>query len=187
MPHANQKALLFKVIEIFFNFQFWCKFFDKYDVQLVNDNCHAMGATYLDDKNYAVNMKAPVMCALHETHEPPYVLVNIGNLHAIVFQEVDNKEFMFQKLYRKHNCNVHFAKIHSLHRVDITPYERGVGSTLACGSGACASVWAAHQYQQLAPRAHVSMPGGEVMVSINLTTSEIWLQGSAEYSFYGNI
>ena len=147
----------------------------KYDVKM------------LDQDSYSVNMKAPMMCAFHEKHEPSYVLVNIGNLHAVIFDEVENKEAMFQKLYHKHNCNVHFASIHSLHRVDIKPYERGVGPTLACGSGACATVWAAHQFHQIAPRAHVAMPGGEVMVSINLSTSEIWLQGSAEYSFYGRI
>ncbi|HJN37698.1 MAG TPA: diaminopimelate epimerase [Gammaproteobacteria bacterium] len=141
----------------------------------------------IHDDEFAVNMKAPSTCAFHEKNDIPYVLVDIGNLHAVVFKEVSNKESLFKKLYHKHNCNVHFAELHSLYRMDIKPYERGVGATLACGSGACAAVWAAYQFYQLAPKAHVIMPGGEVMVSINVTTSELWLHGPAEYSFFGQI
>jgi diaminopimelate epimerase len=155
---------------------------NQFSVQIGQRHYHV---EKLGDDEFAVNMKAPSTCAFHEHHEPPYVLVDIGNLHAVVFEDVPNKDSLFKRLHHKHNCNVHFATLHSLHRIDIKPYERGVGATLACGSGACATVWAAYQFYQLAPKAHVAMPGGEVVVSINVTTSELWLQGAAEYSFFG--
>jgi len=62
---------------------------DKYDLQLVNDNCHALGATYLNDKQYAVKYADVVVQSYHPvkhitTGEGGAVLTN----HRDVYEKV---------------------------------------------------------------------------------------------------
>ena len=45
-------------------------------------------------------------------------------------------------------------------------YERGVGPTLACGTGACAVVAAAHEWELCGPTTTVHMPGGPAEVTL---------------------
>ena len=47
--------------------------------------------------------------------------------------------------------------------------ERGVGETQACGTGACAAAWAAHQWGLVGERATVHMPGGAALVELGET------------------
>jgi len=51
-------------------------------------------------------------------------------------------------------------------RVEMVVYERGVGPTQACGTGACAVAAAAHAWELAPERTTVSMPGGEVEVEL---------------------
>ena len=62
---------------------------NKYDLQLVNDNCHALGATYLDDKQYAVKYADLVTQSYHPvkhitTGEGGVVLTNSSELDEII-------------------------------------------------------------------------------------------------------
>ncbi len=50
--------------------------------------------------------------------------------------------------------------------LDMTVFERGVGVTLACGTGACAAAAAAHAWDQVPAQVVVRMPGGEVTVEL---------------------
>jgi diaminopimelate epimerase len=45
-------------------------------------------------------------------------------------------------------------------------YERGVGPTRACGTGACAAAAAAHEWELVGEQATVVMPGGPVDVTL---------------------
>ncbi len=58
-------------------------------------------------------------------------------------------------------------------------WERGVGVTQACGSGACAAAWAAHRMGLVEPEITVTMPGGSA--TVELTGSEVFLTGPATY------
>lgn len=51
-------------------------------------------------------------------------------------------------------------------RIDMVVYERGVGPTLACGTGACAAAAAAHEWGLCETTAVVHMPGGPVEVTL---------------------
>lgn len=62
--------------------------------------------------------------------------------------------------------------------LDLLVWERGVGLTLACGTGACAAAHAAHRWGLVGERVHVRMPGGEVTVSLGTT---ITLAGPATF------
>jgi diaminopimelate epimerase len=61
--------------------------------------------------------------------------------------------------------------------------ERGVGETLACGTGACATVAAAACVQRMAERVTVRLPGGDLVVRTAAATFE--LAGPAEYVVEG--
>lgn len=62
--------------------------------------------------------------------------------------------------------------------LELRVWERGVGLTQACGTGACAGASAAHQWGVVGERVRVRMPGGEVEVSLGAT---ITLAGPATY------
>ena len=50
--------------------------------------------------------------------------------------------------------------------LDMVVYERGVGPTLACGTGACAAVAAAHEWELCGPTTTVHMPGGPAEIAL---------------------
>ncbi len=75
------------------------------------------------------------------------------------------------------------ARDHLLLRV----YERGVGETLGCGSGACAAVAVGVNLGLLDPRVKVSLPGGDAEVSWRGPGHPIFLSGSAHAVFSGEI
>ncbi len=75
--------------------------------------------------------------------------------------------------------NVHLIRVTDRQRIDLKVWERGVGVTQACGSGACAAAWAAHRMDLVAPEITVTMPGGSA--NVELTESEVFLTGPATY------
>ena len=64
------------------------------------------------------------------------------------------------------------------HGIDLRVWERGVGVTEACGTGACAAAQVAHDWGLVGPTVPVSMPGGDVTVELGDTAVLI---GPAEY------
>ncbi|CAN5120317.1 diaminopimelate epimerase [soil metagenome] len=62
--------------------------------------------------------------------------------------------------------------------LDLLVWERGVGITRACGTGACAAASAAHDWGVVGKRVTVRMPGGEVEVALGATVT---LSGPATY------
>ncbi len=84
-------------------------------------------------------------------------------------------------------CNVGFMKIVDSANIDLRVHERGVGETLACGTGACAAVVSGRQRGRLGDRVAVRLPGGEVVVSWRGGTEAVWLTGNAELISKGTI
>ncbi|MCP3991164.1 MAG: diaminopimelate epimerase [Actinomycetia bacterium] len=62
--------------------------------------------------------------------------------------------------------NLEFITVLSRQAISLRVWERGAGITEACGSGACAAVWAANQWGLVDGRAAVTMPGGEAWVEV---------------------
>jgi len=57
-------------------------------------------------------------------------------------------------------ANVGFAKVESADKIRLKVWERGVGMTLACGTGACAAVVAAHRQKRTGRKVEVVVDGG---------------------------
>jgi len=84
-------------------------------------------------------------------------------------------------------ANVGFMAIRGRKAIDLRVYERGVGETLACGTGACAAVVAGQRLGLLDDTVTVSLPGGQLVVSWRGDAEPVWLTGNAELISEGKI
>jgi len=77
-------------------------------------------------------------------------------------------------------ANVGFVRVTGRDSIDLRVFERGVGETAACGTGACAAVVTYQQLGLLDTKVVVSLPGGQVVVSWRGGAEPVWLTGNAE-------
>lgn len=82
-------------------------------------------------------------------------------------------------------CNVGFAEIVSRSAIRLRVWERGVGETLACGSGACAAVAVLRQRGKLDAEVGVALPGGELVIRWEGPGHTLWMSGPATFVFEG--
>ncbi|NNL47975.1 MAG: diaminopimelate epimerase, partial [Acidimicrobiia bacterium] len=80
--------------------------------------------------------------------------------------------------------NVEFVRIDGHDRISVRTWERGVGETHACGTGAGAAVVAAHKSGLVGTEVNVGLLGGDL--SIRLEGDDVWQEGPAEYVFRGS-
>jgi diaminopimelate epimerase len=99
-------------------------------------------------------------------------LVSMGNPHAVQFIEERPAEYPLElvgPMVEHHSLfanRTNFEVVHVEDRshIDMRVWERGVGETQACGSGACAVVVAAHIRGEVDDRVDVSLPGGTLNI-----------------------
>ena len=84
-------------------------------------------------------------------------------------------------------ANVGFMKIRDRANIELRVHERGVGETLACGTGACAAVVSGQKLGLLDAGVNVKLPGGQVVVSWAGATEPVWLTGNAELISEGTL
>jgi diaminopimelate epimerase len=120
--------------------------------------------------------------------------VSIGNPHAVirvrdvtrapvdtVGPAVENHASFPRRV------NVGFLEIVAPDRVRLRVYERGVGETQACGTGACAAVAVGRLHGPLAEEVAVDVPGGRLIVRWPGPGEQVWLTGPAETAFEGHV
>ncbi len=118
--------------------------------------------------------------------------VDFGNPHLVtVIDDVDNCQLselnkQFTKKYVK-GINFEVVEIIANDAIKIRVFERGTGETLACGSGACASVAALQSIGKLNNRVKVMLPGGNLVVEYQSSTNNLLLTGPAIHVFTGEI
>ena len=159
----------------------------------------------LDDGNVKVNMGIPILedvkipfkgsrqlTALDRKFE--ITPVSMGNPHCVIIGEDDPMEMALKygPVIEKHEyfpekTNTEFVKILARDEIDMRVYERGCGITLACGTGACASVVACVLNNLTEQKVKVNLLGGSVFVEWQGnqadTQKEIFLIGPANYTF----
>jgi len=84
-------------------------------------------------------------------------------------------------------ANVGFMQRIGSDRIKLRVHERGVGETLACGTGACAAAVWGRLACELGPRVVVELPGGELVVEWNGEGSAALMTGPAVHVFDGEI
>lgn len=124
--------------------------------------------------------------------------ISMGNPHCVIFTDNDTKKLALEygKFVETHKIfpektNVEFIKILSREEINLDVWERGCGITLACGTGACASVAAGILNGILNKKVKVNLPGGALMIEWEGTPQnpekDIYMYGRADYSFTGEI
>ena len=121
----------------------------------------------------------------------------MGNPHCVTI--VDENPMDYAKKYgpyvEKHEffpekTNTEFVKVLSREEIDMCVYERGCGITLACGTGACASVVVTVLNNLTEQKVKVNLPGGSVFVEWQGDSAnpahDIFLIGPAQYVFEAN-
>ncbi|MCG8616704.1 MAG: diaminopimelate epimerase, partial [Desulfobacterales bacterium] len=120
--------------------------------------------------------------------------VSMGNPHAVIF--VDDLSLVnVRKTGRAvethdrfpEKTNVEFIQVVSDTELDMKVWERGAGITLACGTGACASLVAASLTGRSSDRAVVHLDGGDLTIRWDRETNHIFKTGPATLAFAGNV
>jgi diaminopimelate epimerase len=119
-------------------------------------------------------------------------LVSMGNPHAVYFWQHPVYEFPLSKLGPKvenlpifpKRVNFEVAQVVSRKKIEARVWERGVGETLACGSGACAIAVAARLNGYVDNKVDIILPGGVLGVEWD-EVGEVYLSGPAEIVFIG--
>jgi diaminopimelate epimerase len=119
------------------------------------------------------------------------LLGDAGNPHAILFGEFSNADIdALGPRFATHaafptGTNVEFARVKDDGSIDLVVWERGVGRTLACGTGACATaVVAIAKGLVRGPRVRVSLPGGDLEIEPGEPT---FMTGPARLVFRGEV
>ena len=120
--------------------------------------------------------------------------VSMGNPHAVFFVEdvegleiekigpkVENAEIFPEKI------NAEFCQVLDRETIRMRVWERGSGVTLACGTGACASVVAAILNDLTNDRVNVMLDGGTLRIFWDREENNVLMTGPAETVFSGEI
>ncbi len=119
--------------------------------------------------------------------------VSMGNPHAVVFVE-DADEFPVEYIgpdFEHHTAfpartNTEFASVIDSAHVRMRVWERGAGITLACGTGACATLVAGVLTKRLERRAEIILDGGKLSIEW-AKNNHIFMTGPAELVFAGEV
>jgi diaminopimelate epimerase len=120
--------------------------------------------------------------------------VSMGNPHAVLTVNsvssapVDRLGPAIERHPRfPKRVNVGFMEIVDPRHIKLRVFERGVGETQACGTGACAAVAVGRRHGRLDETVIVELPGGKLEISWPGTGEHIWMKGPTAVSFTGRV
>lgn len=159
--------------------------------------------TACDDENFEADIGRPTFLPKDipfiaaETLPEDIILagvVNVGNPHAVIrVNEITLADVArIGGILNDHpafpeRVNVGFMRVLSPDRIELCVYERGVGITQACGSGACGAVAVGRQQGLLNETVQVCQAGGNLSVRYPSLLGPIFLRGPAVVVFDGSI
>lgn len=163
--------------------------------------------------NVKVNMGSPVLKAgeipvVSDREEEPVIngeieaggkiykmtCVSMGNPHAVVFMEdvagldIESIGPLFENHERfPKRTNTEFVKVIDKENVEMRVWERGTGETLACGTGACATVVACILNGLTKDKVTVKLLGGSLQIQWDKEANLVYMTGPADTVFEGEI
>lgn len=148
-------------------------------------------------RSVRVNMGRPEVKGIRERIEAggkPFeaTIVSMGNPHAVIFVEDADcfdvhgigKEIEHHPMF-PNRTNVEFATVRNRELIRMRVWERGSGETLACGTGACATLVAAAVNERTEKKAVLQLNGGNLR--IEWTGDGVFQEGPAEFVFDGEV
>ena len=155
-----------------------------------------MGKAILNPKEIPVNFDGDTAIkktATIDGKDYTVTCVSMGNPHCVVFDETDPDDIDLYSIGPKfeknelfpEQVNTEFVKVIDDHTLKMRVWERGSGETLACGTGACATVVAAvlNGYCKKGETVKVILTGGELF--IKYTDETVFMTGPASIAFEG--
>lgn len=120
--------------------------------------------------------------------------VSMGNPHCVFFVEDFEKAkphqvgpmIEFHPLFPE-QANVGFARVDDAQTIRLKVWERGVGMTLACGTGACAAVVAAVRQKRTGRSVTVNVDGGTLHIHWRPSDDHVIMTGPVELEFEGTV
>lgn len=120
--------------------------------------------------------------------------ISMGNPHSIVFTK-DVRRLNIEKYgpiievdsHFPNKINVEFIEIIDKHNIKMRVWERGTGETLACGTGACASVVASVLNGYTERNVTVELLGGKLDIEWNKEDNHVYMTGPAKTVFEGQL
>ncbi|KAJ6303455.1 hypothetical protein OIU77_017353 [Salix suchowensis] len=123
--------------------------------------------------------------------------VSMGNPHCVTFGikggQVDalnlaeiGPKFEHHEVFPA-RTNTEFVQVYSPSHLKMRVWERGAGATLACGTGACATVVAAVLEGHAERNCTVDLPGGPLEIEWREEDNHVYMTGPAEMVFYGSV
>ncbi|ETT49417.1 MULTISPECIES: diaminopimelate epimerase [Paenibacillus] len=156
-----------------------------------------MGEPVLSGLQIPVSIDAePVLAQPIEAEgtEFKFTAVSMGNPHCVIYVE-DAVNFDLATWGPKlevhplfpRKVNVEFATVLDRGRVDMRVWERGAGPTLACGTGACATLVSSVLNDLTDRAAWISLKGGDLYIEWNEEDNHVYMTGPAEVVFTGSV
>ena len=157
-----------------------------------------MGEPILAPREIPVDSNQEIVKDLYinvEDRDFRFTCVSMGNPHAITFIEDNLSDFDVNKYGSKveinklfpRKTNVEFINIVDRNNIKMRVWERGAGETLACGTGACASVVASIINGYTDRNVTVELLGGKLEIEWNKDDNHIYMTGPATTVFEGII
>lgn len=158
-----------------------------------------------DDESVTVNMGAPEFetssipldlpqADLYKIDNYEFAAVSMGNPHAVLdVSDVDKTAVTTIGSYLEthasfpKHANIGFRQITGRQQIKLRVHERGVGETLACGTGACAAVVTGIQSGLLDSPVRVTLAGGELTIEWQGESHPVMMTGPAETVYQGTI
>ena len=146
------------------------------------------------DIPFAADAQAEVYALEVEATQVEVSVISMGNPHAVMrVEQVDKAPIAsLGPRIESHarfprRVNVGFMQVVDRQHIRLRVYERGVGETLACGSGACAAVVVGRQRGWLDDKVTVSLPGGNLKIQWPGEGESVLMTGPAVSVFEGRI
>ncbi len=123
-----------------------------------------------------------------------FTAVSMGNPHCVIYVD-DAADFELQEWGPKlethplfpRKINVEFATVNARNQIDMRVWERGAGPTLACGTGACATVVSSVLNGLTEREAVVSLKGGDLFIAWDDADGHVYMTGPAAEVFEGSL
>lgn len=120
--------------------------------------------------------------------------LSMGNPHAVIeVPDVDLADVATIGPALEHSarfpqrCNVGFVQVIDRSHLRLRVWERGVGETLACGTGACAAMASLFRRDRVDSRVDVDLPGGRLRIEWPAGRHQrLWMTGPASFAFEGD-
>jgi len=143
----------------------------------------------VEKNEYPISIDLP-----HQKETINMAVLSMGNPHAVItvkdtqqaHVEILGAYLESHELFPK-RVNVGFMEIVSSHHIRLRVFERGVGETLACGTGACAAVVSGIKRHLLISPVKVDMPGGSLSIDWKGSSYPVMMKGPAVTLYEGDI